>query len=129
MIPDIPVYRDLGLFIIYSYFRNCVYMKTRTSRLTGIPVKATEISVKRANFCPYKRNIPVHRNEVNWNLKRPLTKQNLQKRKQKETAFVGMLFIRTKFVFLLLTNYYQLFHDCFYKIDTSRYTGIIWTGL
>ena len=35
-------------------------------------------------FCPYKRNIPVH------------CRHNLQKRKQKETTFVGMLFMRDK---------------------------------
>ena len=43
---------------------SCVHMGTGTSRLTGIPVEATEIAVKRDKLCPYKRNIPVHRDEV-----------------------------------------------------------------
>ena len=43
----------------------------------------------------------------------------LPKRKHKETTFVGMLFMRTKLVFVLLTNYYQLFHAFFNEIDTS----------
>ena len=84
-------------------------METGTSRCTGIPVEATEIPVKRDKLCPYKRNIPVQRDEVQWNLKRRLTRENLPKRKQKETTFVGMLFRRKKLVFVLLTNYYQLF--------------------
>ena len=42
-----PVYRDVSLFVIYWYFRNCVYMESGTSRLTGIPVEATEIPVRR----------------------------------------------------------------------------------
>ena len=29
-----------------------------------VPVEATEIPVKRDKLCPYKRNIPVHRDEV-----------------------------------------------------------------
>ena len=45
-------------------------METGTSRSTGILVEATEIPIKRDKFCPYKRNIPVHRDEVKWNLKR-----------------------------------------------------------
>ena len=67
MIPvyrDVPVYRDLGLLIIYCYFCSCVYMETGTSRLNGILVEATEIPVKRDKLCPYKRNILVHRDEV-----------------------------------------------------------------
>ena len=100
--------RYLGLLIIYCYFCNCVYMETGTSLLTRTPVEATEIPVKRDKLYPYKRNIPVHRDEVKWNLKRRLTRENLPKRKQKETTFVGMLFMRTKLVFVLLTNY-QLF--------------------
>ena len=98
-------------------------METGTSRLTGIPVEASEIPVKRDKLCPYKRNIPVHRDEVKLNLKRRLTRENLPKRKQKELTFVGMLFMRTKSVFVLLTNYYQLFHAFFNEIDTSRSTG------
>ena len=81
------------------------------------------IPVKRDKLCPYKRNIPVHRDEVKWNLKRHLTRENLPKRKQKETTFVGMLFMLTKLVFVLLTNYYQLFHAFFNEIDTSRSSG------
>ena len=30
--------------------------------------------------------------------------------------------MRTKLVFVLLTNYYQLFHALFYEIDISRST-------
>ena len=46
------------------------------------------------NACPYKRNIPVHGDEVNWNLKHWLTLGKTSKKpKQKETTFVGMLFI------------------------------------
>ena len=33
-----------------------------------VPVEATEILVKRDKLCPYKRNIPVHRDEVKWRL-------------------------------------------------------------
>ena len=102
-------------------------MKTGKSRLTiRIPVEATEITVKRyrTNFVQYKRNIPVHRDEVKWNLKRRLiTREKLQKRKQKETSFVGMVFMQTKLVFVLLTNYYQLFHAFLNEIDTSRSPG------
>ena len=73
------------------------------------------------NFCTRKRNIPVHWDEVKWNLERCLTRHNLQKRKQKETTFVGMLLIvETKLVFVLLTNYCQLFHAFLDEIDTSR---------
>ena len=120
---DVPVYRDLGLLIICCYFCSCVYMETGTSRLNGILVKATEIPVKRDKLCPYKRNIPVHRDEVKWTLKRRLTRENLQKRKQKETTFVGMLFMQTKLVFVLLTNYYELFHAFFNEVNTSRSLG------
>ena len=106
----IPVYRDLGLLINYCYFCSCVYMETGTSRLNGILVEATEIPVKRDKLCPYKRNIPVHGDEVKWNLKRRLTRENLQKRKQKETTFVGMLFMRTKLVYWqIIINFSTLF--------------------
>ena len=124
---DVPVYRGLGLLIIHCYFCSCVYMETGTSRCTGVPVEATKIPVKRDKLCPYKRNIPVHRDEVKWNLKRRLTRENLQKRKQKETTFVGMLFMRTRLVFVLLTSCYQLFHDFFNEIDTSRSPGTSWS--
>ena len=87
---------------------------------TGFLVEATEIPVKRDKLCPYKRNIPIHREEVKWNLKRRLTRENLQKRKQKETTFIGMLFMQTKLVFVLLTNYYKLFHAFFNEVNTSR---------
>ena len=58
-------------------------METGTSQCTGIPVEATEIPVKRDKLCPYKRNIPVHRDEVKWNLKRRATRENLKKKKAK----------------------------------------------
>ena len=67
MIPvyrDVPVHRDLGLVIIYCCFCSCVYMETGTSLLTGIPVETTEIPVMWDKLCPYKRNIPVHWDEV-----------------------------------------------------------------
>ena len=86
--------------------------RTGTSRLTGILVETTEIPVKRNKF---------------WSkMKFKLTsseKVNLQKRKQKETTFVVMLFMRRKLVFVLLTNYYQLFHAFLNEIDTSRSPG------
>ena len=78
----IPVYRvvlvywDLGLFIIYCCFCSCVYMETETSRLT-------EIQVKREKLCPYKRNIPVHWDEVKWNWKWRLTRTMLPEKKAK----------------------------------------------
>ena len=46
--------------------------------------------------------------------------KTFKKRKQKETTFVGMLFMRTKLVFVLLTNYYQLFHAFLNEIDTDH---------
>ena len=95
-------------------------METETSRCTGIPVEATKISVKREKLCLYKRNIPVHRDEVKWNLKRRLTRENLQKRKQKETTFDGMLFMRTKLVFVLLINCYQLFHALWNRYEITQ---------
>ena len=60
---DVPVHRDLCLLTIYCYFCRCVYIETGMSRLTGIPVDATGIPVGKI-FWPYKRNIPVHRDEV-----------------------------------------------------------------
>ena len=94
-----------NMFYIYSPH---IYIFTFiwTSRFTGIPVEATEIPVKRDKLCPYKRNIPVHRDEVKWNLKRTLTRENLQKRKQKETTFVRIYANKISFRFidkLLLT--------------------------
>ena len=123
----IPVHRDLGLLIIYCYFRNCVYMETGTSSLTW--------SRGWSNWDPDQAApMLVHISAISWytlgwsELKFKTladTGQNLQKRKQKETKFVGMLFIymRTKFVFFLSTNYYQLFTDFVDEIDTSRSPG------
>ena len=48
---------------------------------------------------------------MKWNLKWRLTRANLKKKKQKETTFVGMLFMHL--VFVLLTSYYKLFHAFF----------------
>ena len=56
-------------------------------------------------------------------LKRRVTRENVQKRKQKDTIFVGMLFMQTKLVFVLLTNYYQLFHAFFNELDTFQPPG------
>ena len=101
-------------FLVYLYSLFWIKM---TSRLSIPPVWLWDLSSTLAilgsvymiavypvhwddtNFCPCKRNIPVHRDEVKWNLKRCLTRENLQKRKQKETTFVGMLFMRTKISF------------------------------
>ena len=61
---------------------------------TRIPVEATEIPVKRDKLCPYKRNIPVHRDEVKWNLKRRLTMENLPKRKQWDAIYANKISFR-----------------------------------
>ena len=74
----IPVYWGLGrlgLLIIYCYFCSCAYMETGTSRLTWIPVEAT--------FVHINAYVPVHRDEVKWNLKRRLTKGKPPKKKAK----------------------------------------------
>ena len=57
---DIPGSRLVNNLLLFSQLR----LETGTSRLTRIPVEATEIPVKRDELCPYKRNIPVHRDEV-----------------------------------------------------------------
>ena len=44
--------------------------------------------------------------------------------KMKQHSNVGMLFMRTKLVFVLLTKYYQLSHAFLDEIDTSLY-GIL----
>ena len=63
-------------------------------------------------------------NIIRNNLKRRPTRENLQKRKQKETTFVGMLFMRTKLVFVL-SNDYQLFHAFLNEMDISSHNSSV----
>ena len=115
----IPLYRDLGLLIIYCYFCSWVYMETGTSRLTGIPFEATETPVKWDKLCSYKRSEMKFKTTTSDKGKPP-------KKKTKKQTFVGMLFMRTQLIFVLLTNYYQLFHAVLNEIDTSRSPGTSW---
>ena len=149
----IPVYRvvlvywDLGLFIIYCCFCSCVYMETETSRLT-------EIQVKREKLCPYKRNIPVHWDEVKWNWKWRLTRTMLPEKKAKrynirwDALYANKISFR--FIDKLLSTFPRFFEcnrhipvtrdipvyrDHIYPgrntsraTGTSRYTGIIQPG-
>ena len=139
-----PVYRDLDLLIIYCYFRGCVYMETGTSWCTGIPVDATEIPVKRDKFCPYKRNIPVHRDEVKWNLKRRATRENLKKKTKRNNIRWDAIYankISLPFIDKLLSTFPRFFEwnrhipvyrdhiypgwDTSWATGTSRFTEII----
>ena len=88
------VHRDLGLLTIYCYFRNCVNMETGTSSQNWSPVEAIEILAKRDKCLSIYTQYPGTRRWSELKFKTlALTRQNLQKRKQKETTFVGMLFI------------------------------------
>ena len=121
------VYRDLSLLIIYCYFWSCVYMETGTSRLTEIPVEATEIRIKRDKLCPCERNIPVHWDEVKWNLKWRLTRENLQKNKAKRNNIRWDAIYANKISFRFIDKLlYQRFHAFLNEIDTSRSPETSW---
>ena len=79
-----------------------------------------------SNVCPYINAISRYTgwSEIKFETT-PKKAKPSKHRKQKETTFVGLLFLRTKLVFVSLTNYYQLFHDFLDEIDTSRSPGII----
>ena len=98
---------------------SCVYIETGTSRLTETPVEETPLS-SGTNFVhinAISRYTGMKWNEIQNDVWQAKTSN---KRKQKETTFVGMLFMETKLVFALLTNYYQLFHAFLNEMDTSR---------
>ena len=58
MIPGYRLVNNLLLFLQLRLYGD------RDVPLNGILVAATEIPVKRDKLCLYKRNIPVHRDEV-----------------------------------------------------------------
>ena len=105
----IPVYRLVDNLLLFSRLRLYGDRDVPVYRDPGWSNR--DLGTRHQDrFFPYKRDISVHRDEVKWNLKRRATRENLKKKKLKETTFVGMLFMRTELVFVLLTNYYQLFH-------------------
>ena len=129
----IPVYRLVDNLLLFSRLRLYGDRDVPVYRDPGWSNR--DLGTRHQDrFFPYKRDISVHRDEVKWNLKRRATRENLKKKKLKETTFVGMLFMWTKLVFVLLTNYYQLFHafsvneiDTSWSPGTTRCTEIIQT--